>query len=455
MTRGRALAIALVASFMTLLDVSIVNVAIPSMQADLHMGASGLQWVLSGYALTFGLLLVPAGRFGDARGIRPVFVAGLVGFTAASAAAGAAQSEAWLVVARLIQGAFAGVVNPQVTGLIQRLYPPAQRARPFGLLGATIGIATAAGPLLGGVIIQFAGTTDGWRWVFYINVPVGLVTAVLGWRLLPRRPADRRRHESLDPVGVLLLGLAVIQILLPLIEQRHWYLLGTGILTLAGFVRWELRYPGVPLADLQLFRRRSYALGTTLVLLYFGGFTANFFILTLYLQRGQHFTALEAGLAITPFALGSALAAFAGGRAVDRFGRPLVVAGLVTVIAGLVGTIVVLHTVASPWALTAPLLLAGLGSGLVITPNQTLTLADVPVERAGSAAGVVQTAQRVGAAFGIAAIGAVFFARLAAASGNWAAAFEMALMVAIGLLVLALAAALTDVALARRARQDG
>ncbi len=448
--RGRALAIALVASFMTLLDVSIVNVAIPSMQADLHLGASGLQWVLSGYALTFGLLLVPAGRYGDARGIRPVFVAGLVGFTAASAAAGAAQSEAWLVVARLVQGAFAGVVNPQVTGLIQRLYPPAERARPFGLLGATIGIATAAGPLLGGVIIQFAGTTDGWRWVFYINLPVGLVTAVLGWRLLPRRPADRRRRESLDPVGVLLLGLAVIQILLPLIEQRHWYLLGTGILTLGGFVWWELRYPGVPLADLQLFRHRSYALGTTLVLVYFAGFTANFFILTLYLQRGQHFTALQAGLAITPFALGSALAAFAGGRAVNRFGRPLVVVGLVTVIAGLTGTVVVLHTVASPWALTAPLLLAGLGSGLVITPNQTLTLADVPVDRAGSAAGVVQTAQRVGAAFGIAALGAVFFARLAATSGDWTAAFEMALMVAIGLLVIALAAALTDVALAHR-----
>src|SRR5690348_9226761 len=134
MTRGRPLAIALVAVFMTLLDVSIVNVAIPSMQAGLHMGSSGLQSVLSGYALTFGLLLVPAGRFGDARGIRPVFVAGLVGFTAASAAAGAAQSEAWLVVARLVQGAFAGVVNPQVTGLIQRLYPPPERGWPFGLL---------------------------------------------------------------------------------------------------------------------------------------------------------------------------------------------------------------------------------------------------------------------------------------------------------------------------------
>ncbi|MGI5184891.1 MFS transporter [Dactylosporangium sp. CA-152071] len=452
MWRGRALAIALVAAFMTLLDVSIVNVAIPSMQAGLHMSASGLQWVLSGYALTFGLLLVPAGRVGDARGIRPVFVAGLLGFTASSAAAGAAQSEAWLVVARLIQGAFAGVVNPQVTGLIQRLYPPPERARPFGLLGATIGIATAVGPLLGGVIIQFAGTADGWRWVFYINVPVGLAAAALGWRMIPRRPEERRRRESLDPVGVLLLGGAVVQILLPLIEQRQWYLLGTGVLTLGGFVWWELRHARVPLADLHLFRRRSYALGTVVMLLYFAGFTANFFILTLYLQRGQHFTALQAGLAITPFALGSALAAFAGGRVVNQFGRSLVVAGLVTVLTGLVGTAAVLHLVASPWALTVPLLVAGVGSGLVITPNQTLTLADVPVDRAGSAAGVVQTAQRVSAAFGIAAIGAVFFARLTGTHGDWTAAIEMALAVAIGFIALAFAAAVTDVLLARRPR---
>ncbi|MFF5228815.1 MFS transporter [Dactylosporangium sp. NPDC000521] len=450
--RGRALAIALVAAFMTLLDVSIVNVAIPSMQAGLHMGASGLQWVLSGYALTFGLLLVPAGRFGDARGIRPVFVAGLIGFTAASAAAGAAQNEAWLVVARLVQGAFAGVVNPQVTGLIQRLYPPLERARPFGLLGATIGIATAVGPLLGGVIIQVAGTADGWRWVFYINVPVGLAAAALGWRMVPQRPKERRRRESLDPVGVLLLGGAVVQILLPLIEQRQWYLLGTGVLTLGGFIRWELRHASVPLADLRLFRRRSYGLGTTVVLLYFAGFTANFFILTLYLQRGQHFTALQAGLAITPFALGSGLAAFTGSRVVNRFGRMLVVAGLVTTAAGLAATVAVLHLLVSPWALAVPLLVAGVGSGLVITPNQTLTLADVPVDRAGSAAGVVQTAQRVSAAFGIAAIGAVFFARLTDTHGDWAAAYEMALAVAIGFIALALAAAVTDVLLARRSR---
>jgi EmrB/QacA subfamily drug resistance transporter len=454
--RSRALAVGLVAAFMTLLDVSIVNVALPSIQADLHMGSSGLQWVLSGYALTFGLLLVPAGRFGDARGIRNVFVAGLLAFTLSSALAGASRNEAWLVTARLVQGATAGVVNPQVTGLIQRLYPPPERARPFGMLGAVIGIATATGPLLGGVLIQLAGPHNGWRWVFYINLPVGLTAAALGWRIIPKRPAQRRRDESLDPVGVLLLGLAVVQILLPLVENRQWHgnakwlLIATGLATLALFVRWERYFAGhgVPLIELSLFRLRSYTLGTVVVLLYFAGFTANFFIFTLFLQQGHGYTALQAGLAITPFALGSAVAAFVGGRIVNRFGRSLVALGLVAVMTGLAATITVLRVVPhvpAPAALALPLLVAGVGSGLVITPNQTLTLTEVPVERAGSAAGVVQTAQRVGAAFGIAAIGSVFFARLAATNGDWSAAFEGALTVAIGLMFLALLAAIADI----------
>src|SRR3954471_12998427 len=157
---------------MTLLDVSIVNVALPSIRSDLHLSAGELQWVLSGYALTFGLVLVPAGRYGDARGRRNVFIAGLLLFTLSSAAAGLATSALWLVVARLVQGAAAGVVNPQVSGLIQQLFRPAERGRPFGLLGATIGISTAVGPLLGGLLIQLFGAGTGWRGVFFIHVPV-------------------------------------------------------------------------------------------------------------------------------------------------------------------------------------------------------------------------------------------------------------------------------------------
>ena len=171
---------------MTLLDVSIVNVAVPSIDRALHATPSDLQWVLSGYALTFGLILVPAGRFGDARGRRTGFVAGLVLFTVTSAVAGLATSPLWLIVARLVQGAAAGVVNPQVSGMIQQLFRGAERGRAFGLLGATIGISTAVGPLLGGLLIQAGGEQHGWRFVFFVNVPVGIVALMLGWRLLPR-----------------------------------------------------------------------------------------------------------------------------------------------------------------------------------------------------------------------------------------------------------------------------
>lgn len=455
----------LVAGFMTLLDVSIVNVALPSIKQSLALSAGGLQWVLSGYALTFGLLLVPAGRFGDARGRRNVFIAGLAAFTLASAAAGLATGALFLIVARLVQGAAAGVVNPQVSGLIQQLFAPAERGRPFGLLGATIGVSTAVGPLLGGLLIQFFGAAEGWRWIFYINLPIGIIAIVLAARWIPARPASPApsspAREPLDPVGVLLLGAGVVLLLLPLVEEREWagsakWLLVVAALgVLAGFVAWEYRFArrGTALVDLSLFRVRSYGLGALVGLFYFGGFTSIFFTYTLLLQSGLHYSALEAGLAITPFALGSAIAAAVGGRTVNRLGRPLVVAGLVLVGAGLGATVLALHLVpghGAGFATALPLLVAGIGSGFVISPNQTLTLAEVPVERAGSAAAVLQTGQRIGTAIGIAAVGAVFFNRLAHHGGNWNLAFQASLLVTIGFVAVALAAATTDVLAARR-----
>ena len=469
--RWKALTVALVAGFMTLLDVSIVNVALPSIRADLHLSAGGLQWVLSGYALTFGLLLVPAGRFGDARGRRTVFIVGLAAFTLASAAAGLATSSLWLVVARLVQGAAAGVVNPQVSGLIQQLFRPAERARPFGLLGATIGISTAVGPLLGGLLIQVFGAETGWRWIFFINIPIGAAAIALGWKWIPARRAGRRERESLDPVGVLLLGLGVLLVLLPLVQERawqgqaKWLLLVAGLAVLAVFLAWERRYDrrGTPLIELRLFRVRSYGLGALIGLLYFAGFTTIFFIYTLYLQSGLGYSALQAGVAITPFALGSAAAAAAGGRIVNRYGRPLVAMGLALVVTGLGGTVLALDLVRGAgggWAAALPLLVAGIGSGLVISPNQTLTLAEVPVERAGSAGAVLQTGQRIGTAVGIAVVGAVFFNRLAATGNDWSSALRTALLVTIGLVLVALAAAVADVLAARRnghraPRRDG
>ncbi|MEU0480550.1 MFS transporter [Streptosporangium sp. NPDC006013] len=460
--RWKALTVCLVAGFMTLLDVSIVNVALPAIRSGLNAPQSDLQWVVSGYALTFGLALIPAGRFGDMHGRRNVFVLGVVLFTLSSAAAGMAGDPRLLVIARLIQGMAGGVLNPQVSGLIQQLFRGAERGRAFGLLGTVIGFSTAIGPLLGGALIQLGGGPDAWRLVFYVNVPIGILAVVLAYRYIRPPARERRPRESMDPVGVLLLALGVVLVLLPFVEGQQWQgaerwpTLFAGLVVLAAFVAWERRYGRrrQPVVDLFLFRRRSYALGALLGTLYFAGFSAIFFILTLYLQNGLGYSALEAGLATTPFAAGSAVAATLGGRTVTRLGRPLVVAGLLLVAAALGVTALAVRLVPGEhvaWAIALPLLLAGLGSGLVISPNQTLTLSEVPVAMAGTAGGVLQTGQRLGTAVGIAAIGSVFFAEVASSRGDYATAFRHSLLVAIAFVLVSLVVAVVDVVTARRA----
>jgi EmrB/QacA subfamily drug resistance transporter len=466
--RWQALAVCLVAAFMTLLDISIVNVALPAIRIGLHTSDSALQWVLSGYALTFGLALIPAGRLGDARSRRMVFMTGLALFTATSALVGAAQNEQWLVGGRLIQGVAGGILIPQVSGFVQELFRGAERGKAFGLLGAVIGISTAVGPLLGGLLIQAFGEDEGWRWVFYVNLPIGILALPVAYRLLPapgererkaREPGGERRGRGVfDPLGVLLLGCGTVLLLLPFVEEQQWHgsgkwlLLIVAAVLLTAFTFWELRYArrgGEPVVNMTLFRARSFSLGSLLSLLYFAGFTAIFFILTLYLQSGLHYSALDAGLATTPFALGSGGAAAFGGRIVDRVGRPLVVVGLIMVGIGLAGTALAVHIAGNDrvvgWLTLAPLLFAGLGSGLVISPNQTLTLREVDVARAGSAGGVLQTGQRIGSAMGIAAVGSLFFSHIAADPRDWAGAFTKGITAAIGFVIAALLVALYDV----------
>jgi len=451
----QAISVCLVAAFMVLLDVSIVNVALPSIQQGLDASSSDLQWVLSGYALTFGLALVPAGRLGDARGRRTVFMVGLALFILTSAAAGLAPTALALSLARLVQGVAGGLITPQTAGFIQELFRGADRGRAFGLLGATIGVSTAVGPVLGGAIIALAGEDDGWRWIFYVNVPVGVVALVLARRLLP--PPHEEAHESLDPVGVALLGIGVLLLLLPLVEERtwegnaKWLLVPASMLVLAGFVWWERWWRSrgrEPLVQLDLFRMRAYALGAALALVYFAGFASIFFVFTLYLQIGLVYSPLEAGLAITPFALGSAVGSAVGGRVVTRRGRRLVVLGLVLVALGLTLADVAVHLVdgsRTGWATAVPLAVAGVGSGFVIAPNQTLTLAEVPIAHAGSAAAVVQMGQRIGTSTGIAAVGSMFFAALASTGGDYQTAFERGLAMSICFVAIALVIGLVDV----------
>lgn len=255
---------------------------------------------------------------------------------------------------------------------------------------------------------------------------------------------------------MLLLALGLVAILLPLVQEQQWHgaakwlLLPTGVLVLAGFAGWERRVAArgrrTPLVDLSLFAIRCYTFGVTLGLLYFAGFTTVFFIFTLYLQSGLGYSALAAGLAITPFALGSAVSAMVGGRWVSRAGRTVILVGLVAVLIGTGLAALAVQLVpghGAGWATAAPLLVAGIGSGLVIAPNQSLALADVPVARAGTAGGILQTGQRLGSSLGIAVVGAVFFGRLGAGH-DWAGAFKLGLLVALGFEAAALCCALAD-----------
>ncbi|RKS72399.1 EmrB/QacA subfamily drug resistance transporter [Motilibacter peucedani] len=454
--RWRALAVCLVAAFMTLLDVSIVNVALPSIQKGLHAGPSAVQWVLSGYAVAFGLLLVPAGRIGDAIGRRTVFMIGVTVFTIASVVCGIAPNSASLAVARLVQGAGAGIIIPQNAGVIQQLFRGKERGQAFGLLGTVIGLSTAIGPLAGGLLIQAFGETNGWRWIFFINLPIGLLVLPFARRLLPGRQKEGK-HESLDPVGVALLALSVVLVLLPLVEEREWkgalkwLLIPAGLLVAVGFVLWERRYARsgrMPVVDLSLFTVRSYAMGNAIGSVYFAGFTGIFFVYTLFLQQGRGYTALEAGLASLPFAVGSGVSSGIGGRYVATVGRKLVVAGLVLVVIGLAATDLVIEQVTGKgigWALALPFLVAGIGGGLVIAPNTSISLSEVPPAVSGAASGVLQTGQRVGTALGIAVVGSVFFSRLAATQGkDWASALEHGLLVSTAFVALALVLGIVD-----------
>ncbi|GAA4615623.1 MFS transporter [Saccharopolyspora hordei] len=458
-TRWRVLAVCLIAGFMTLLDVSIVNVALPSIQRGLEAPAAALSWVVSGYALTFGLVLVPAGRLGDDRGRSRMFLLALAAFTAASALAGFALTPLWLVVARLLQGVAGGLLNPQVLGLMQQLFHGRERGKAFGLFGAVVGISTAIGPLLGGLIIQLAGAEHGWRWVFFVNLPIGVAAILYGWRVLPR-DRTREARRSLDLVGVLLLGGGLLCLLLPLVEQESgrggtpWWLLAVAGVLLAAFVAWEHWYRergNHPLVNLRLLRIRSYSFGTSLGLLYFAGFTSIFFVLAVYFQRGLEYSALQAGLALTPFAVGSAVSSALGGRIVHRLGRHLVIIGLLAALLGLLATDLLLatHPGAMAGAVTAaPLLVAGVGSGLVISPNQTVTLSEIDAAHGGTAAGVQQTGQRIGSAVGTAAASGLFFAVLS--TSGFDAAISSGLVVSVGFVAAALVVALAEVVLARR-----
>jgi EmrB/QacA subfamily drug resistance transporter len=449
----RALWVTLLVGFMALLDVTIVNVAVPSIETGLDASPQTVQWVVSGYALTFGLTLVAGGRLGDVVGRRRMFLIGLVAFVVTSAAAGAAWNGAAIVVARLLQGAAAGILTPQNTGLIQQLFTGEERGRAFGFFGATVGISAAAGPLLGGLLISAFGAEEGWRWVFYVNVPVGLVAMVLAVRLLPKASGrgGSVRHQ-VDLPGAALLGAAVLALLLPVVEAESdaatplWAVVALAPVLLWLFVRHErsvVRRGGAPLLDPRLFTEADgFASGIAIGTVYFTGFAGIWLVLALLFQQQLGFTALQSGLAVLPFALASAASAVVAGRLVGRSGRTVTVVGLSLVVVGFVGVGAVVawrqpHDVAL-WA-ALPLLVAGLGSGATISPNVTLTLDRVPTRMAGAAGGALQTGQRIGSALGAALLAAAYRVVLGAHGAGTAIAVTFGLSAAVASVALVLA----------------
>ncbi|WP_435853700.1 MFS transporter [Streptomyces purpurascens] len=448
---------------MSLLDVSIVVVALPSVQRGLHASPAQVQWVVSGYALAFALALVTAGRLGDALDRRRIFLLALGGFVVFSAACGAAPSIALLVAARLAQGLAAGFMAPQNSALIQQMFRGAERGRAFGFFGATVGISSAVGPLVGGMILALADGAQGWRWIFYVNVPIGILAVLLGRRLLPRTRRSGRGHVDLP--GVVLLGLGVLALMFPLVQAgsggfgRLWWLFPAGAALLVAFARRQRRLVArgtQPLLDPRLFTTvRGYAVGAGVGTLYFVGFSGVWLVFALYYQDGLGFSPLRSGLAVTPFALGSACAAAIAGRLVDRLGRMLTVGGLAAVIAGLGGTALLLRFAPldiAPWAAAPLLFLGGAGSGCVISPNITMTLRDVPVHMAGAAGGALQTGQRLGAAVGTAVLPGLFYLMLGG-SDDYRGALVIALGAALVGMAAALALATFDWRRDRRSRQ--
>ena len=458
----------LVALFMTLLDVSITNVALPAIGAGVGAQASALQWVVSGYTLAFGLVPIIGGRLGDDHGRRRMFLIGVAGFMASSALVGAAPEPRLLIAGRVVQGLFGGLINPQVAGLVQQMFRGAQRARAFGAIGTIVGVATAVGPLAGGGLIALGGPHLGWRLVFFVNVPIGLATIVMARRWLPP-PAPSPRRRQLDLPGAALLGGATFAVLFAAVQYdtardlRLLWLLVPAALLATGFVVRERHLTHRnrdPLFDLRLFREPSYTVGVALALLYFCGYTGLPLVLSLYYQQGLGYSALRAGLGVTALAVGSAAAATLAGRWVSRLGRPLVVGGLVTFGIGAL----LIDLVTGPGdhvarRLALPLLVLGLGSGAIITPNQALTLQQVDPVVGGTAGGVLQTAQRIGAAVGQGVISAVFLASLPgtvarmsgpARDAAYGSALSTAVGVTLGFVAAAIILSVVDLVLSRR-----
>ena len=431
--RWLTLIILLLAAFMNLLDVSIVNIAIPSIQRNLHASYADVQWALAGYTLAYALVLVTGGRLGDSFGRKRLFLIGVTGFTIMSALCGAAQSPGILIASRVAQGAFGAIMIPQVLSVIQVIFPPAERIKALAGFGVTAGLGTVSGPLLGGLLTQHNLFGLGWRPIFLINVPVGILAIVASALLV--RESRAPRPPRLDPVGVALISAALLALLYPLVQGRQlgwpaWTFVSMAasvplLALFAGYERIKARRDGSPLVQLSLFAERAFSVGMAIAVTFFLGIASFALILTLFLQIGLGFTPLHAGLTFLPFSGGVLVSSGLAARLAPRFGRGVTMAGALVMSAGMAGLIAIVHhygAAVTTWEMVPGLVVAGLGMGSVIAPLADILLAGVPRQHAGSASGLLNTGFQVGASIGIAVIGVIFFGMLGSQSGPAAAA---------------------------------
>jgi EmrB/QacA subfamily drug resistance transporter len=436
--RGNPWAILVVVSlgfFMTLLDLTIVNIAIPNLITKLHASLDDVLWVINAYALVLAVLVITAGRLGDLVGPRIMFMGGVGVFTAASVACGLAPSPGWLIGFRAVQGLGAAMLMPQTLTIITNTFPAERRGAAFGVWGAVAGVATIAGPTLGGLLV----TAFDWRWIFFVNLPFGLVVLLLTPVIIPDvRPG--RRHR-IDIPGVLLASAALVAICYGLVEGQKYdwgtitgfvsipLVLGLGVVLLLAFLLVQrLTQDNEPLVPFALFRDRNYSVVNWVSGVLAVGMMGIFIPLTIYLQSVLGFSALKAGLTIAPASVVSMFVAPVAGRMTDKIGgKFILMSGLLLFGAGM-GWIALIVQPDSSWLVfLAPLVVAGFGMGCIFAPMVTVAMRNIDPRMAGAASGVLNTVRQVGLVIGTAAVGALLQNRLVSAMTAQAATRAAAL----------------------------
>ncbi|MGW1954026.1 MFS transporter [Streptomyces sp. NPDC001920] len=419
--RWFALAIVMTAAFMDLVDVTIVNIAIPSIQRDAGATFGQIQWITAGYALAFAAGLITGGRLGDIHGRKRVFLIGIGGFTVASALCGFAANPEMLVASRLLQGAMAALMVPQVLSIVHATFPAHERGKVFGLFGAVVGLGAVTGPLLGALLTEWNLFGLEWRPIFLINLPVGIAGLILGSRFITESKAPKAL--KLDLVGVALVTLGLLMLLYPLTRGRElgWPLWGYvsmagAVVVLAALVAYEKRKAardGSPLVELSLFKVKSFAAGIAVQTVFGVALGIFFLVWTMYMQFGLGWSPLKAGLTGIPFSIAvSTAAGMSVQKLVPRFGRKVLQAGALVMAVG-----VLLYIWESahyglsiePWQMALPLVVMGVGMGLIVAPLTDAILSEVPREHSGSASGLISTVQQMGNALGLGLVSVVFF----------------------------------------------